>query len=72
MKKASLLLAAVTLAAAGIAVRAQQPSTDAIVEMEMLTHTEVTDKIHNKGFTSVLIVTGGTEERGPHNILAGH
>src|SRR5262245_5261877 len=72
MKKASLLLAAVTLTAAGIAVRAQQPSTDAIVEMEMLTHTEVTDKIHNKGFTSVLIVTGGTEERGPHNILAGH
>jgi creatinine amidohydrolase/Fe(II)-dependent formamide hydrolase-like protein len=74
VSKASFVLAAVALVtagAAGIAVRAQQPSTDAIVEMEMLTHTEVTDKIH-KGFTSVLIVTGGTEERGPHNILAGH
>jgi len=72
VSKASLWLAALALAAAGIAVRAQQPNTDSIVEMEMLTHTEVTDKIHNKGFTSVLIVTGGTEERGPHNILAGH
>ena len=61
----------IALAAAGIADRASpsNPNTDAIVEMELLTHTEVSDKIHNKGFTSVLIVTGGTEERGPHNIL---
>src|SRR5262245_17398016 len=51
--------------------RAQQPDTNNIVEIEMLTHTELTAK-QKQGFTSVLIVTGGTEERGPHNILGGH
>jgi creatinine amidohydrolase len=72
MKKTSILLAAVSLAATGGVARAQQPNIDNIVELEMLTHTEVYDKIHNKGFTSVLIVTGGTEERGPHDVLGGH
>jgi creatinine amidohydrolase/Fe(II)-dependent formamide hydrolase-like protein len=43
-----------------------------IVEIEMLTHSEISDKIHNEGKTSVLIVTGGTEERGPHDVLGGH
>src|SRR5436190_22367172 len=42
------------------------------VELELLTHSEVYEKIHNQGMTSVLIVTGGTEERGPHDILGGH
>jgi len=42
------------------------------VELELLTHSEVYDKIHNEGMTSVLIVTGGTEERGPHDVLGGH
>src|SRR4051794_17855980 len=51
--------------------RAQQPKTDDIIDIEMLTHTELTAK-QKAGFTSVLIVTGGTEERGPHNILGGH
>ena len=53
------------------AARAQQPDVNTIVELEMLTHTEVTAK-QKQGFTNVLIVTGGTEERGPHNILGGH
>jgi len=43
-----------------------------IVELELLTHTEVSDKIHNEGTTSVIVVTGGTEERGPHDVLGGH
>jgi len=43
-----------------------------IVELEMLTHAEVSEKVHNEGMASVLIVTGGTEERGPHDILGGH
>jgi creatinine amidohydrolase/Fe(II)-dependent formamide hydrolase-like protein len=51
---------------------AQQPAVSDIVELEYLTHTEVTDKIKNQGFTSVLVVTGGTEERGPHAVLGGH
>jgi creatinine amidohydrolase len=72
MKNVSVVLAAALVAASSGVARAQQPNVDNIVELEMLTQTEVHDKIHNKGFTSVLIVTGGTEERGPHNILAGH
>lgn len=71
MRKIPAVLIGLALVAPAAAARAQQPNIDAIVELEMLTHNEVTDKIH-KGFTSVLIVTGGTEERGPQNILAGH
>ena len=43
-----------------------------IVEIERLTHTEVSEKIQKEGKTSVLIITGGTEERGPHAVLGGH
>jgi creatinine amidohydrolase/Fe(II)-dependent formamide hydrolase-like protein len=43
-----------------------------IVELELLTTSEAYDKIHNQGKTSVLLITGGTEERGPHNVLGGH
>jgi len=73
MKKTAFLLAMlpllVTLATA------QAPKTvdvKTIVELELLTHTEVYEKIHTEGFTSVLLVTGGTEERGPHDVLGGH
>ena len=45
---------------------AASPNSGDIVELELLTHSEVYDRINNKGMTSVLIVTGGTEERGPH------
>ena len=55
---------------------AQTPRSPAnvndIVELELLTHTEVSDKIHKEGKTSVLVITGGTEERGPHAVLGGH
>src|SRR5713101_5464668 len=43
-----------------------------IIELELLTHSEVYQKIHNEGMTSVLVLTGGTEERGPHDVLGGH
>ncbi len=42
-----------------------------VVELELLTTSEVIEK-QKAGATSVLIVNGGTEARGPHNILAGH
>ena len=42
------------------------------VELELLTTSEVYDLIHNRGKTSVLLITGGTEARGPHNVLGGH
>src|SRR4026207_1053739 len=52
-------------------------NVDQNVELELLTQTEVAEKIKN-GWTSVFIVTGGTEIRGPHatigvhNVLATH
>src|SRR5262245_66205248 len=73
MRKTSILIGLAALLIAPLAAQSQRPvNTDDIVELEMLTHTEVYDRIHNKGFASVLIVTGGTEERGPHNVLGGH
>src|SRR5204863_4687602 len=73
MKKTPVVFAAAALG--GATVSAQAPKSvnmKEIVELELLTHSEVYDKIHNEGMTSVLIVTGGTEERGPHDVLGGH
>jgi creatinine amidohydrolase len=50
---------------------AQQPNTKDIVELELLTHSEVTDKLKS-GTTTVLLVAGGTEERGPQDVIGGH
>lgn len=46
-------------------------NVDKVVEMELLTQSELADKIKN-GWTSVLIVTGGTEIRGPHAVIGVH
>src|SRR5438093_869518 len=73
MKKILVLGAALALPFAVAVVRAQKAAdVKDIVELERLTHTEVSDKIHKEGRTSVLVVTGGTEERGPHDVLGGH
>ena len=42
-----------------------------IIDMELLTHTELSQKLKD-GWTSVILVTGGTEERGPQDVLGGH
>src|SRR5262249_49276486 len=42
------------------------------VDMELLTWNEIHDKIHNEGKTTVIIVNGGTEQRGPQDVLGGH
>ena len=39
--------------------------------MELLTSSELVEK-QKAGFINVIIANGGTEARGPHNILAGH
>lgn len=73
MTKAPVFLT--IIATASLTAFAQTPRTanvKDIVELELLTHSEVYDKIHNEGMTSVLVVTGGTEERGPHDVLGGH
>ena len=53
------------------AARRQAPDLKNIVDLELLTTTEVSQKLKD-GWTSILLVTGGTEERGPHDVLGGH
>ena len=77
MKKTLSLFLFSTLGWTPAFAQAQRPAATPvnvkeIVELELLTHTEVYEKIHNEGKTSVLVVTGGTEERGPHDVLGGH
>src|SRR5471030_2851132 len=48
-----------------------QVNAATIVDMELLTHTELSQKIKD-GWTSVLLAAGGTEERGPQDVLGGH
>ena len=53
-------------------VASAQSQKQAPVEIELLTHTEIYDAVHNHGKTTVLIFNGGTEQRGPHAVLGGH
>ena len=46
-------------------------NVDEVVDMQLLTQTEVADKVAN-GWTSVLVPSGGTEIRGPHATLGVH
>ena len=78
MKKFALVLAGVLLGAplalsAEASAAAEQigrPASE-LVEMELLTSSEVVEK-QKAGFINVIIANGGTEARGPQNILAGH
>jgi creatinine amidohydrolase/Fe(II)-dependent formamide hydrolase-like protein len=77
MKKALVLGGVTPLLLITAFAHAQMPASGAvnikdIVELELLTHSEVSEKIHKNGKTSVLLVTGGTEARGPHDVLGGH
>src|SRR5439155_18123455 len=42
------------------------------VDMELLTWNEIHDKIHKESKTTVIIANGGTEQRGPQDVLGGH
>jgi creatinine amidohydrolase len=42
-----------------------------VVELNLLTQSEIADKIKN-GWTSIFIPTGGTEIRGPHAVIGVH
>src|SRR6516162_1089157 len=46
-------------------------NVDKVVEMDLLTQTELADKIAH-GWTSVFLVAGGTEIRGPQAIIGVH
>lgn len=69
MKKSALVLACVLMSAPAFA-QIGRPVSE-LVEMELLTSSEVVEK-QKAGFINVIIANGGTEARGPHNILAGH
>lgn len=72
MKRMMALAGLVPLAMAVASAQTQTAlNVQDLVELELLTHTEVTDKMH-EGWTSILLVTGGTEERGPQDVLGGH
>jgi creatinine amidohydrolase/Fe(II)-dependent formamide hydrolase-like protein len=70
MKRTIALLGVATMMAAPARAQLGKPVSE-VVELELLTSSEVVEKQAN-GFVNVLIVNGGTEARGPHNILAGH
>ena len=69
MKKAMMVLAAAGMLAAG-ATMAQEK--EAQVDIELMTYPEIYAAIHEQGKTTVLVVNGGTEQRGPHAVLGGH
>jgi creatinine amidohydrolase len=64
-------LAFITLSILSAAPAGAQVNVNDIVDLELLTHTEVSQKLKD-GWTSILLVTGGTEERGPQDVLGGH
>ena len=72
MKRFTVFMAALLLSAPAFAqlVQTGRPVAE-LVEMELLTSSELVEK-QKAGFINVIIANGGTEARGPHNILAGH
>jgi creatinine amidohydrolase len=69
MKQLAALALAGMLAAAGIATAQEK---EAQVEIELMTYPEIYAAIHAEGKTTVLVVNGGIEQRGPHAVLGGH
>jgi creatinine amidohydrolase len=68
MKQIVMALVAVSTLAAGDRARAQETQ----VEMELMTYPEIYAAVHEQGKTTVLVVNGGIEQRGPHAVLGGH
>jgi len=69
MKQVMALAVAGTLAAVGMATAQER---EAQVEIELMTYPEIYAAIHQQGKTTVLVVNGGIEQRGPHAVLGGH
>src|SRR5262252_4078916 len=73
MTKVLTFICVVALFPAVLLAQAPRPvDVKDIVDIEMLTHSEIYDKIHKEGKTTVIIANGGTEQRGPHAVLGGH
>jgi creatinine amidohydrolase len=69
MKQIMALAVAGMLAAVGMAIAQER---EAQVEIELMTYPEIYAAIHQQGKTTVLVVNGGIEQRGPHAVLGGH
>src|SRR6478736_1388246 len=69
MKRFAVLMAGVLMSAPAFAQIGVAPAQQ--VDMELLTSAELVAK-QKAGFINVIIANGGTEARGPQNILAGH
>ena len=64
-------LALVALSALCSSTAFAQVNVANIVDLELLTHSEVSQKLKD-GWTSIIVAAGGTEERGPQDVLGGH
>src|SRR5258705_10332209 len=61
------------MAGAGVlALTGMAKAQEAQVEIELMTYPEIFAAIHEQGKTTVLVINGGTEQRGPHAVLGGH
>jgi creatinine amidohydrolase/Fe(II)-dependent formamide hydrolase-like protein len=69
MKQVMALAVAGVLAAGGMAAAQENAAP---VEIELMTSPEIYAAIHEQGKTTVLVVNGGIEQRGPHAVLGGH
>jgi len=67
MKSITMALA---MACAGGIAMAQE--NEAQVEIALMTYPEIYAAVHEQGKTTVLVVNGGIEQRGPHAVLGGH
>ena len=65
-----LMLASCLLVSLGTAAYAQSaPAT--LIDLEMMTWPEI-KRVQEQGKTTVLVMNGGTEQRGPQNVNGGH
>src|SRR5258708_31868955 len=74
MKQTMMALGVAGVFAAAGTAMAQEKETgkQAQVEIELMTYPEIYAAIHEQGKTTVLVVNGGIEQRGPHAVLGGH
>ena len=70
MRKSLVVAGGLALCASAAFAQLGKPVKD-VVELELLTTSEVVERIKG-GAVNVLVVNGGTEARGPQNILGGH
>src|SRR5262245_24604656 len=71
--KHTITISAVAMAGVfALAGAAMAQEKEAQVEIELMTHSEIYAAIHEQGKTTVLVINGGIEQRGPHAVLGGH